>query len=80
VTYPGDEDMSSDEARKEAEVLRGAICKEDPAGDQAAAKAKGMTVSDLCDEYQMAAERGMGANEPVQRLHVLARSPRNSVL
>ena len=57
--YPGDEAMTADEARKEAEVLRGAVRKGDPARDQAAGKAKGMTVSALCDEYQKAAERGM---------------------
>ena len=49
--YPGDEAMTADEARKEAEVLRGAVRKGDPARDQAAGKAKGMTVSALCDEY-----------------------------
>ena len=57
--YPGDEAMTAEEARKEAEVLRGAIRKGDPARDQAAAKAKGMTVSLLCDEYLKAAEKGM---------------------
>jgi integrase len=57
--YPGDEAMTAEEARKEAEVLRGAIRKGDPARDQAAARAKGMTVSELCDEYLKAAKGGM---------------------
>src|SRR5215468_5734625 len=58
-SYPGDEAMTPDEARKEAEALRGATRKGDPAREQAAVKAKGKTVADLCRDYLAAAERGL---------------------
>jgi integrase len=57
--YPGDEAMTPEEARREAEELRGRVRKGDPAREQAAAKAKGMTVAALCDEYLTAAEKGL---------------------
>ena len=57
--YPGDEAMTPEEARREAEILRGATRKGDPAREQAAAKSKGLTVAALCDEYLKAAERGL---------------------
>lgn len=58
-SYPGDEAMTAEEARAEAEVLRGETRKGDPAKEAAAKKAKGMTVAALCDEYLLAVEKGL---------------------
>jgi integrase len=57
--YPADGAMTPEEARKEASELRGSVRKGDPAREQAAAKAKGMTVADLCRDYLGAAEKGL---------------------
>jgi integrase len=57
--YPGDEAMTPEEARAEAEALRGQARKGDPAREQAAKAAKGKTVAALCDEYLAAAEKGL---------------------
>jgi integrase len=58
-SYPGDEAMTPEEARSEAETLRGQARKGDPAREQAAAKAKGKTVAALCDAYLADAEKGL---------------------
>jgi len=58
-SYPGDGAMTADEARAEAEVLRGQVRRGDPAREQAAAKSKGKTVADLCHEYLAAADKGL---------------------
>jgi integrase len=57
--YPGDEAMTAEEARAEAEVLRGDTRRGDPARDAAAKQAKGMTVAALCDEYLVAVDKGL---------------------
>jgi integrase len=58
-SYPGDDAMTPEQARREAEVLRGRVRKGDPAREQATVQAKGMTVADLCNEYLVAAEKGL---------------------
>jgi integrase len=58
-SYPGDEAMTPDEARAEAEALRGQTRKGDPAREQSAKAAKGNTVAALCDAYLFDAENGL---------------------
>src|SRR5262249_5676677 len=50
-SYPGDEAMTPEEARTEAEALRGQARKGDPAREHSSRAAKGKTVAALCDAY-----------------------------
>ena len=57
-SYPGDEAMTPEQARAEAEELRGKVRKGDPARDLSK-RHRGTTVADLCRDYLAAAEQGL---------------------
>jgi integrase len=57
-SFPGNEAMTPDEARAEAEELRGKVRKGDPARDLLKRR-RGITVADLCRDYLVAATAGL---------------------